>query len=274
MPLPTRQTQFLRVEIRSEVASLNTLQAETAAEIDALVPAILDRAFRGSYFNETTASDGRKRSVMLVEEQTIDDVMRGVLIRLLDLPPDVQATRGRFSEVVGVMLRLENPKARLSLTETRGKPFSALGELLWYLSRSNDLAFIEFYLKQYREESDDGQTVYSGYGPRLFNMRDAHNQIANIIALLKAKPSSRRAVIQIFDSADIAADHKEVPCTCTLQFLLRHDRLHMFTSMRSNDAFLGLPHDVFALTMIQEILARSLSVEPGTYSHAVGSLHL
>ena len=48
----------------------------------------------------------------------------------------------------------------------------------------------------------------------------------------------------------------------------------MFTNMRSNDAFIGLPHDIFAFTMIQEIVARALKLEPGTYSHAVGSLHL
>jgi len=48
----------------------------------------------------------------------------------------------------------------------------------------------------------------------------------------------------------------------------------MFTNMRSNDAFLGLPHDVFAFTMIQEIFARTLGVKLGTYKHAVGSLHL
>ena len=38
--------------------------------------------------------------------------------------------------------------------------------------------------------------------------------------------------------------------------------------------FLGLPHDVFCFTMLQEIVARTLSVELGTYKHAVGSLHL
>lgn len=48
----------------------------------------------------------------------------------------------------------------------------------------------------------------------------------------------------------------------------------MFTSMRSNDAFLGLPHDVFAFTMLQEIIARTLGFELGEYKHAVGSLHL
>ena len=43
----------------------------------------------------------------------------------------------------------------------------------------------------------------------------------------------------------------------------------MLTYMRSNDAYWGLPHDVFAFTMLQEILARSLTLELGTYKHAV-----
>lgn len=48
----------------------------------------------------------------------------------------------------------------------------------------------------------------------------------------------------------------------------------MLTSMRSNDAWLGLPHDIFTFTMLQELVARSLSIELGEYKHAVGSLHL
>jgi thymidylate synthase len=56
--------------------------------------------------------------------------------------------------------------------------------------------------------------------------------------------------------------------------MLRQDRLHMFINMRSNDAFLGLPHDIFCFTMIQEIVARTLSVELGSYKHVAGSLHL
>jgi thymidylate synthase len=56
--------------------------------------------------------------------------------------------------------------------------------------------------------------------------------------------------------------------------MIRDDRLMMFTNMRSNDAFIGLPYDIFAFTMIQEILARTLDFEVGTYKHAVGSLHL
>jgi thymidylate synthase len=44
--------------------------------------------------------------------------------------------------------------------------------------------------------------------------------------------------------------------------------------MRSNDAWLGLPHDIFCFTMIQELVARSLGFELGDYKHFAGSLHL
>jgi thymidylate synthase len=95
-----------------------------------------------------------------------------------------------------------------------------------------------------------------------------------VIDLLKHKKDTRQAVIQIFDASDLQKPNKNVPCTCTLQFLARGGKLHMFANMRSNDAYLGLPHDIFAFTIIQELVARSISHEIGRYSHAVGSLHL
>jgi len=47
MPLPSRETQMTLRKVRAEVDALKRLQAETAAELDALLPAILDRAFKG-----------------------------------------------------------------------------------------------------------------------------------------------------------------------------------------------------------------------------------
>jgi thymidylate synthase len=209
----------------------------------------------------------------VISASTLDDLLRRVLEKLLKSKNHVSPSKGPNTELICVLLQLKNPRARLSRTEMKGTLFSCLGELLWYLAKTNDLKFISYYLKDYARFSDDGRTVHGAYGPRLFNMRH-HNQVENVIALLKRKRSSRQAVIQLFDARDIAVEYKDVPCTCTLQFLLRSGRLHMLTSMRSNDAYLGLPHDIFAFTMLQEIVARSLKVEVGTYNHAVGSLHL
>ena len=203
--------------------------------------------------------------------QTLDDVMRSVIEEIQSNGEWINPSQGGCRELTGVLLEVTDPRARLSRTETRGKPFSCLGELCWYLAGTNALEFISYYVPY--SEYADGDVVFGGYGPRLFDWKGL-DQIANVIALLRRKPSSRQAVIQLFDALDIAEEHRSIPCTCALQFMIRSDRLHTVTYMRSNDAFLGLPHDIFSFTMLQEIMARSLSVELGTYKHAVGSLHL
>jgi thymidylate synthase len=204
--------------------------------------------------------------------ETVDDVMRGTMEEIIAHGRHINPSQGPCAEIIGVLLEITNPRARLSLTETRARPFSCLGEFCWYLAGSNELGFVEHYIPEYEQFSDAGRVI-GGYGPRWFDWR-GRNQVEVITNQLRGKPDSRQAVIQIFDSSDLVQKHKSVPCTCTLQFFIRERRLHMFTSMRSNDVYIGLPHDVFAFTMLQEIIARDLDVELGTYKHAVGSMHL
>lgn len=211
---------------------------------------------------------------MFGSHDTLDDMLHDVFKALLAEEACFKATRGDFTELFGVTLHLVNPRARLSRSEDKSKVFSALGEFLWYLSGETKLDFIDYYVPNFFQgESDDQVTVRSGYGERLFSFNGV-NQVANIIKLLKSKPTSRRAVIQLFDATDLEGSYKSIPCTCTLQFMARNDRLNMFVSMRSNDAFLGLPHDVFSFTMLQELVARSVGMEVGEYKHSAGSLHL
>ena len=141
------------------------------------------------------------------------------------------------------------------------------------MNGSDKLSFIEYYIPQYRAYAQD-DLLYGAYGPRMYNMRGSTNQLENILSILRDKRSSRQAVVQLFNAEDISSDCKDVPCTCSFQFLLRNEKLEMITNMRSNDAYIGLPHDVFCFTMIQEFLARKLCVNLGTYKHFVGSLHL
>lgn len=185
----------------------------------------------------------------------------------------ISPTKGPAHEVTGASLRLTAPRARLSRTEARATLFSCLGELLWYLSANNDLKFIEHYIGTYGKYSDDMKTIFGAYGPRIFGEGDKA-QIQKVISLLRDKPDTRQAVVQVFDRGDLLEPHKDIPCACTLQFMMRENRLQLLTTMRSNDAWLGLPHDIFCFTMIQELVARSLGVELGDYKHFAGSLHL
>lgn len=154
--------------------------------------------------------------------RTLDDVMHSVVEQILLHGDQINPSRGPAKELTGVLLEITDPRARLSRTETRGKPYSCLGELCWYLAKSKDLNFISYYLPVYRR-SADGNEIFGGYGPRLFDWRGL-NQLANVTDVLRRKPDSRQAVIQLFDASDIVEEHKDIPCTCTLQFMIRRGK--------------------------------------------------
>ena len=69
---------------------------------------------------------------MRIAASSLDDLCRKLYPKLLkggDVVPSSQG-RGVSRERRGVLLELKQPAARLSRTETRGKPFSCLGTAL------------------------------------------------------------------------------------------------------------------------------------------------
>lgn len=210
---------------------------------------------------------------MTIAADTLDDLLRRALEALTQSGARVQASRGWNRELCGVLLKLSNPRARLSRTETKGKVFSALGELAWYLSASDRADFISYYISAYEKEQEVDGTIRGAYGPRLFSAA-WNNQFESVAALLRRKPNSRQAVIQLFDNSDLTGTYKDIPCTCALQFMVREEKLNLTVTMRSNDAYKGLPHDVFSFTMLQEIMATMLGRPLGEYTHFAASLHL
>lgn len=202
-----------------------------------------------------------------LDEILIDAYKR---IQAAGIPND--GSRGKHREVIGVSFRIVHPRARLSRSNDRGLPFSALGEFLWYLTKSDDVDFITAYIPNYKKEVGADGRINGAYGPRLFSTYGL-DQIEAVIRLLERKPHTRRAVLQLYAATDLDID-EEVPCTTTLQFFIRDGKLHLMASLRSNDAYLGLPHDVFCFTMLQEMIANRLGRELGEYIQMVGSFHL
>lgn len=192
---------------------------------------------------------------------------------------DVVSEKGATIEIFGAILELSNPRARSSRSLSKAKIFSPLGELFWYLAGSDSVEFIEHYIPTYGELIKNKVKANGAYGPRIFG-ENAGEKRANssewdrVIRTLREREGSRNAVIQIFSNADARPKNGDKPCTCTIQFAIRKKQLLMHTHMRSNDAFMGLPHDIFTFTMLQEIAARELVVGLGRYTHSVASLHL
>src|SRR6266404_1711754 len=101
--------------------------------------------------------------------KTLDDVLHRVIEEVIARGDHIHPTKGGAGgtfEIAGVLLEISDPRARLSRTDARGRIFSALGELCWYLAGSNKADFISYYIRKYEEIAEDGE-VFGGYGPRL-----------------------------------------------------------------------------------------------------------
>lgn len=205
--------------------------------------------------------------------------------------PDFSSSpRGyKIREKLGVSFRISNPLDRLPYVEQRDFSLSYfVAESLWYLCGNDSTEWISNYSSFWKNISDDGTTANSAYGARIFK---PHSRIAGqvdpswtqwdyVLNELTADPDSRRAVIHIRSPQDSILATKDVPCTLSLQFFLRNDKVHMIVSMRSSDLILGIAYDVPAFTLFQELLANQLSdrlnrtISVGEYTHVSNSLHI
>lgn len=162
---------------------------------------------------------------------------------------------------------ISNPLRKMSL------PY-AVGELLWYLSGRNDLQTMKYYSSRMGMFSDDGETLNSAYGHRIFGKHPSigFDQWEKVKMQLQDDPDSRQAIIHL--NTPHNKKTKDEVCTLNLQFMIRDGALNMTTNMRSNDIVWGFTYDVFAFMAMQEIMAAELGVEVGLYYHNVASMHL
>ena len=129
-------------------------------------------------------------------------------------------------------------------------------------------------LQQYLMEMLDGILdfeVEKGNWVYTYHQRYA-DQYQFIIDELRRNPSSRRAVMMIWDKTkDDYSD--EPPCFNHAQFFIRDNKLHMKVLFRSNDACKATFMNAFALIMLQKRIANELGVKVGTYTHRANSFH-
>jgi thymidylate synthase len=123
-------------------------------------------------------------------------------------------------------------------------------EAAWILRGDNRVATIKPFSPRIVEFSDDGETFFGAYGPRI------KAQLPYVVDKLTQDQSSRQAGIVIFRESP--PETKDVPCTLTLQWMIRGRRLHCFANMRSSDIWLGWPYDVFNFTCVTACLWRML----------------
>ena len=239
--------------------------------------------------------------MIVVTGASVNEVFARACGMVLDRGASVAPRGLETREVMGAYLRLTDPRRRLlDLPPVRIlNPAFAVAETVWILSGSDDPWIYDFN-DSLRQFADDG-ILQGAYGPRMRRWRASSwpssppatgvsgrgvmggeraraglvvDQLDSVRSLLVADPDSRRAVIQLFDPSRDFLGHRDIPCTLGYRFYLRQGKLDMYTTMRSQDLWLGFGYDVFAATVLQEFLAGWLGVELGEYHHHVDSLHL
>lgn len=218
---------------------------------------------------------------MLFKSDGFSDCYVDLIRHVYERPEFESAPRGlKIRECLGVKFQILNPLDRLLYVP--GRNFSmtyTIAEALWYLLGENDTAWIANYANFWTNITDDGSTANSAYGARIFKPHpriDNGHQTQWDLAFneLKRDSDSRRAVIHIHTPEDSRSAVKDVPCTLSIQFLIRCNQLHMIVNMRSSDLILGITYDIPAFTLFQELMALELGVGIGTYTHISNSLHI
>jgi thymidylate synthase len=182
----------------------------------------------------------------------------------------LSSPRGQSTyEALGAQIRIEFPSEFIYDIEGRDlKPAIGILEGLQLIAQTSLPSVMTSHFNVFSRWTD-GSVFDGAYGVR------AHGMIRRIVEQITSDRDTRQAVITIYDAnRDLGAKSSDVPCTLSLQFILRKDALHMVTTMRSNDVWRGLPYDLMQFIMLQYVIADHFEVDLGTYTHNVGSLHL
>lgn len=179
------------------------------------------------------------------------------------------APRGKkIREIVSMTSVLKNPLDCLITIKERKLNYQfAIIEKFEYLWGKHDPERLISYNSNLKSYAGQYKYFDGNYAQR-FNF-----WIEHIYNILKSDNDSRQAVISIYDTT---ARHQsaDIPCTLSLQFFIRENKLHLITTMRSNDLLWGFPYDVNAFCFIQEVMAYWLGISVGIYTHQVGSAHI
>ena len=200
-----------------------------------------------------------------------DDAYNYFLDKILLEGEDFDNTKALFN----VGFTIENPEENMIMNKERNWNLKyAEAEWKWYLSGDRSIDKLgEIYGKIppiWEKMADSNRNVNSNYGYQW----QRNNQIDYVCAKLRQKPNTRHAAISIYDAKEWSSYQKDTPCTYAVQFTILNNKLNMSVYMRSNDLWYGFCNDQYQFSMLQQLVAKRLSIETGTYYHHAHNLHL
>ena len=155
---------------------------------------------------------------------------------------------------------------------------SILYELLWFLRGDTNIKWLQergvTIWDEWADERGELGPVY-GYQWRHWRTPDGReiDQIAQVIASLRAKPHSRRHIVSAWNPADVERMALP-PCHALFQFYVAEGRLSCQMYQRSADLFLGVPFNIASYSLLTLMVAQVTDLKPGEFILTLGDAHL
>ena len=163
---------------------------------------------------------------------------------------------------------VDNPRYRINVDPIRRcNPFFHVMEFVWMMSASNTPEWISTFNKRFVEYADeDSGLIHGAYGNRWRSHFDI-DQICTVVGMLKQDPTSRRAVLGMWDAqADLGVLRNDLPCNTHIYLRILDGKLEMSVCNRSNDVVWGMTGaNAVHMTLLQELMANAIGVEVGKY---------
>lgn len=155
---------------------------------------------------------------------------------------------------------------------------SIIHELLWFLKGETNIKYLKdngvSIWDEWADANGELGPVY-GHQWRSWPARDGStiDQIANLIAMIKKNPDSRRLIVTAWNPADV--DRMALPpCHTLFQFYVAEGRLSCQLYQRSADIFLGVPFNIASYALLTLMVAQVCGLKPGDFVHTFGDAHL
>ena len=220
--------------------------------------------------------------ISLFQGATADDVWQQVALafRQANGVSNQMSRGGPTREILHAAISISDPRQRWVVSRRPAlNPAFALAEVVWIMAGRRDLAFLDFWNKEYKNFVGDQREIHGSYGYRL-RRHLSLDQLDRAFQALSGDPDTRQVTLQIWDSeidmpnADGTPVNEDIPCNVMSMPKIRDGKLEWLQVIRSNDVFRGVPYNFVQFTCLQEILAGWLGIECGTYNQISDSLHV
>jgi len=192
--------------------------------------------------------------------------------------PQADRTGTGTLSVFGHQMRFDLSKGFPLVTTKKLHLRSILIELLWFLRGDTNIGWLkENRVSIWDEWADENGDLGPVYGKQWRDWEGPNgehiDQIAELIALIRRDPASRRQIVSAWNPAELPR-MALAPCHCLFQTQVANGRLNLQLYQRSADVFLGVPFNIASYALLAHMLAQQCGLEPGVFVWTGGDCHL